>query len=112
MAVTSTGQERSINRQLTVPELREALRVPGDQDEEILGRLLGTASLIVDYNAPLAPGDVRDEAIIRIAAYLYDQPAFSTQPANAYRNSGAESLLRRYVWRSGLVAGSGCYGGR
>lgn len=97
---------------ITVPELRDALRVPDDSDDAILGRVLGAAQTIVDVYATLAAADLRNEAVMLTAAYLYDQPAYSSSPSNAFRNSGAEALLRRYVWRRGLVAGAGCYGDR
>ena len=91
---------------VTVANLREALRLPTGQDEAILTRILGTAAAIVGDTAPNAPETVRDEATIRLASYLYDSPASGTvATANAFRNSGAELLLRRWVVRGAIIAG-------
>ena len=52
---------------------------------------------------------MRDEAIVRMAAYLYDSPtaASGDRYAAAWRNSGAESLVSRWVIRRAIVDGEG-----
>ena len=84
---------------ITAVELRAALRL-GDTPEETTEatRLLATATELVTNHAPDAPDAVANEAVVRLAGYLFDQPfSPSTERyANAFRNSGAASLLVRY----------------
>ena len=81
---------------LTVAQLAAAMRV-GDSAEETaeITRLLGYCSLEVERHAPTAPDVVHNEAAIRLASYLYDQPSTSSRAnfANALRNSGAARML-------------------
>ena len=88
---------------LTIETLGAALRLtdgaePPEPLKGILERLLAVSSEIVTHYGGEPPEPVKDEAQIRIAAYLYDMPdaprgdAFS----NILRNSGADNLLRRY----------------
>ena len=89
---------------VTVADVREALRVTDGQDEAILTRILGAASALVEKEAPGAPDVVKDEATIRVAAYLYDAPTTGTvATANVCRNSGAQLLLRPWVKRGAVV---------
>ena len=93
---------------LTVVGLREALRA-GDSHEEnsILARLLGVAVQTVTRHAPTAPEDVRDEAAVRLAGYLYDQPnaGRGVGYGHALRNSGAAALLLPWrEHRAGVIA--------
>ena len=92
---------------LTIDDLITELRL-GDTTEEraIATRLLGVANQIVEREAPNAPDVLKEEAAIRIAGYLYDQPlaASGARHANAFRNSGALSLLAPYrVMRAGIA---------
>lgn len=88
--------------------LKDALKVAGSDDDAKLTRTLGAADALVEKIAPSAPETIRDEAKIRLAAYMYDQPlAGSVRTANACRNSGAELLLRPWVVRGALIAGAG-----
>ena len=84
---------------LTVPELAAAMRV-GDTAEETaeVTRLLGFATVAVEHHAADCPDVVHNEAAIRLASYLYDQPGTSSRAnfANALRNSGAARLLLPY----------------
>ena len=68
---------------VTVTELAAALRL-GDGEtapvEPLLGiltRLLNVASTTVEAAAPAAPDAVKDESLVRMAAYLYDMPTAS-----------------------------------
>ena len=85
---------------LTPQALAAALRL-GDSAHELAEatRLLAVAQVVVAQRAPDAPEILRDEAIIRIAAYFYDKPFNndSAGHANAMRNSGAGELLLPYV---------------
>ena len=92
---------------VTLTELAAALRL-GDGSTApvgalagILTRLLGVADALVEENAPSCPVPIKDEAIIRLCAYLYDQPtsAPGNRYAAAWRNSGAEALVSRWVER-------------
>ena len=101
--------EATVAVMLTVAQLAAALRV-GDSPEETaeMTRLLGYGTEAVTRFAPDAPAVVLDEALIRLAGYIYDQPerSRSVQYANALRNSGAGSILEPYrVHRAGIVGG-------
>ena len=84
---------------LSVPELAAAMRV-GDSTEETaeVTRLLGFASLTVENYAESAPTIALNEAAIRLASYIYDQPSTSSRAsfANSLRNSGAQRMLLSY----------------
>ena len=99
MAVTIT---------ITVTELLAALRL-GDSAAETAQavRLLAYASTAVTKHAPNAPSVVQNEAVTRLAGYLFDQPFVGRGPAyaNALRNSGAAAILLPYrIHRAGSVA--------
>ena len=86
---------------LTVDQLRNAVRVDDNtESNEILTRLLSVATERVQVNAPGAPEATQNEAVIRFAGYIYDQPNSSAARldySSAFRNSGAASLL--LPWR-------------
>ena len=89
-----------------IGDLAAALRITdGTMPEEpikgILRRLKTVAEAHANIEAPEAPDKVRDEACIRMAAYLYDQPSTGSGLgyANAWRNSGAAALVSRWVRR-------------
>lgn len=92
---------------LTVDQLRTAVRAgPSSADTEILTRLLGVGQALVQVTASNAPETVRDEAVIRVAAYLYDQPNAGSRSnfATAMRSSGAMALLMPWrVHRAGIA---------
>ena len=92
---------------ITVDELRAELRVPSGQDTSRITRLHATARALVDKTAPEAPEAVRSEAIVRIASYIYDQPNYVGSTTDAFRHSGAATLLRRWVQRRGIIVGGG-----
>ena len=84
---------------VTDGQLREAIRV-GDSTEEQtqVARLRIYATTAVMRYAPEAPQEALDEAVIRLAGYLFDQPTITRSGnfANALRNSGAAGILTRY----------------
>ena len=95
---------------LTIEQLRAALRL-SDSAEELAEatRLLTYATEAVTKHAPGAADAAHDEAVVRIAGYLYDQPfaGRGDSYANALRNSGAARMLLPYrVHRAGNVAES------
>ena len=93
---------------LTIESLATAMRLDVPLEPEtnaLLTRLMGVGRAIVDLHAEQAPADVADEAIIRLAAYLYDQPETSpgTRYSMAWKNSGAASLLGPWIVRSASI---------
>ena len=79
----------------------------GDTPEErnLAIEKLAYATHEVERYAPLAPEIVANEAVSRLAGYIYDQPTISGGVgfANALRNSGAARILLPYrVHRAGL----------
>ena len=90
---------------VNVEQLSAALRI-GDgvvatpePIHSILTRLLGVAEAFVELRAPGCPTAVADESVIRMAAYLYDQPTAGAEGrySDAWRNSGASALVARWV---------------
>ena len=85
---------------LAIDELRGALRL-GDSVEESaeLRRLLAFCTLAVEKHAPDAPDLAHNEAAVRLAGYLFDQPTAGRGMAyaNALRFSGAQAML--LPWR-------------
>ena len=92
---------------ITVAQLAGAMRVgdgvtaPAEPVLGILTRALGVADAFIDLNAEDAPEAIKDEARVRMAAYLYDAPTAGQGErfANAWRNSGAAALVSRWVVR-------------
>ena len=85
---------------LTVDQLRDGVRAGDTQQEtDVLTRLLAVATAMVEKHAPNAPEAVQNEAVVRVASYLFDQPNASARQAysSAFRNSGARGLL--LPWR-------------
>ena len=90
---------------LGITELVAALRL-SDSPEELAEatRLLEYATEAVTKHVPTAPDAIHNEAVRRLAGYLYDQPEASRGDAysNALRNSGAARMLLPYrVHRAG-----------
>ena len=98
---------------VTLQKLAGALRIgdgestPENPEYDILTRLLSVATELVERAAPGAPEDIRDEATVRTAGYLYDQPTAGRRGgyANAIANSGAGSLL--LPWREHRAGSTG-----
>ena len=84
---------------LTQAQLSAVLRL-GDSTEELgeVERLLSYATEAVTKHAPDAPEATANEAAVRLAAYLFDQPNAGKGDgyANAMRNSGAGRILLPY----------------
>ena len=84
---------------VTTETLIQALRLGDTPDERAIAeRLLAAAQEIVDREAPRAPEVLQDEAIIRLVGYWFDMPqaARGAGFANAFRNSGAQSIVAPY----------------
>lgn len=94
---------------VTINSLAVELRIVAAADEtldaglsEVLTRLLATCNGIINgrvVNASTLPEWARDEAVVRLAGYLYDKPNSTPGAgyANAFLNSGAESVLKPYL---------------
>ena len=86
-----------------------ALRL-GDTAEELaeVTRLLAYATEAVTKHVPTAPDVAHNEAVRRLAGYLYDQPEASRDAAysNALRNSGAARMLLPYRIHGAGIAGA------
>ena len=69
--------------------------------------LLAYSTEAVTHHAPDAPDVVHNEAVYRLAGYIYDRPFASadTRFANAMRNSGAASALLPYRMHNAGTAG-------
>ena len=84
---------------LTATQLRDALRLGTDADTLAqVTRLLAVATAAVEEHAPAAPDAFKDEAVVRLAGYWFDQPNFAegSGTAAALRNSGAGDLLLKH----------------
>ena len=90
---------------VTSIQLAGAIRVgdgvaePVEPELSIVRRVLGIAQEMIESRAPDAPEPVKDEATVRLAAYLYDfppAPRGGDMYANVFVNSGAGSLLSRW----------------
>ena len=81
--------------------LGDGVTAPTEPVAGILSRLMGVSEAFVELQASFAPAAVQDEAVVRMVAYLYDAPtaARGDRYAAAWRNSGAESLVSRWVER-------------
>ena len=92
---------------ITVAELQAALRL-GDTAEETAQatRLLSYATEAVTKHAPNAPEVVQNEAVVRLAGYMFDQPfAGGGRFTQSLRNSGAAAILLPYrAHRAGSTA--------
>ena len=87
---------------VTTGELSIALRLSADgtglsvAQTAILARLVGVGDAHVDLLIPRAPAEIKDECVIRLAAYLYEAPVGRRDSyANAWVNSGAGALASR-----------------
>ncbi len=94
---------------LTAAQLEAALGV----ETELATRLLGVATELVKRYAPDAPDTVQNEAVIRTAGYLHEQPgaairsesagdistSYAATHLSALRHSGGMSLLSPWKQR-------------
>ena len=90
----------TINRAELAVELRIATTTAEDLPEgqgAVLDRLLSTASALVTNYAPNAPDAIHNEALVRVAGWLYDtDPAEARRATSPVQHSGASSLLAPY----------------
>ena len=92
---------------LTLTELAAAMRLgdgataPTPPLDGILARLLGVGTATAELLAPGAPSAVQDEAVTRMAGYIYDMPAAARNSgyASAWNNSGAAALCGPWIVR-------------
>ena len=91
---------------ITRANLAQRIRLGRTQAElDEAEELLTYATEAVTHHAPDAPDVVHNEAVYRLAGYIYDRPFASvgTRFSNALHNSGAASALLPYrVHRLGL----------
>ena len=89
--------------------LGDGENAPTEPVAGLLSRLLGVSQAFVQIAAPDAPEAIADEATIRMTATLYDAPtaAAGDRYAAAWRNSGAEALVSRWVVRRAGSEGEG-----
>ncbi len=97
--------------------LRAALNLKPGVDDEPVQRVGAVAAALVERYAPAAPQAVKDEAVIRAAGWLADQPpavaketvgpmSVEYMPArqSALRHSGAMAMLSPWkVRRAGAI---------
>lgn len=97
---------------VTVGKLAVVLRIQDDATAAvaephmtILADLLKWARAEVAAQAPRAPEDSQDQAIYTLCGYVYDVPtaARGTAYANAWDNSGAKHILRRWITRRAVL---------
>ena len=84
---------------LTIAQFIRDARIGATADELALAKdRVAYATQAVLQHAPSAPDIVHNEAVSRLAAYIYDQPSISGGAAfaNAMRNSGASRILLPY----------------
>ena len=84
---------------ITRAQLAARIRLGRTQTElDETDELLAYATEAVQHHAPDAPDVVQNEAVYRLAGYVYDRPFASgdTRFSNALRNSGAASALLPY----------------
>ena len=100
---------------VTLIQLAAALRLgdgetaPTEPVAGLLSRLLGVSQAFVAIAAPEAPEGIADEATVRMTAYLFDSPtaASGDRYSAAWRNSGSEALVSRWVVRRAGSEGEG-----
>ena len=89
---------------ITISELAVAIRLSTDPtgdlaepDLGILTRERTVAEAMIERYAPGAPVGVKDEAAVLMVGNLYEMPVSKRDHNNAFRKSGAMSLLA--FWR-------------
>ena len=96
---------------ITVADLLAALRLGTSTEETAeVTRLLAYSTEAVTQQAPQATDTAMNEAVRRLAGYLFDQPEASRGDgySNALRNSGAQRMLLPYrLHRAGYADSTG-----
>ena len=97
---------------VTVSQLAVALRITTDPNAavpepelDILTRIQSWATDEIAGRAPNAPANYADQALVVLAGYVHDRPPADrgSAYANAWENSGASDILRRWVTRRGVL---------
>lgn len=97
-----------------VKKLAVNLRISTDETQlvqqpynNILTAILNWAIETIDANAPTATEASKDLAVYQLCGYIYDKPASARGEAysNAWTNSGAADILRRFIQRRAIVVG-------
>ena len=89
---------------ISARDLAVALRAVADMSELAepmlteMTRLLGSATAMVESYAELAPSAVQNEAVVRLAGWLWDSPP-SRSFGNPMDSSGARAILAPYRTR-------------
>ena len=89
---------------VTVEDLAIALRLSADGTGveagqlAVITRLLGVGEAHIELLISNAPDAIKDECVIRLSTYIFDQPPAGRRDAyaNAWVNSGAGSLASRW----------------
>ena len=101
---------------VTLGQLAVALRLqtsptatPSDAYESILERLLAVGGALVETFGASAPEAIKDEATVRVAAYLFDQPnaGIRANYGAAWSNSGAAALVAPWSSRRAMPLAAG-----
>lgn len=93
MAVTLTTQKLAYRMRL-VADTETALAEP---QLSVVNAILDAATALVQRYAPNAPSAIMDEAVSRLAGFMYDTPpSGSRQWQNPMQQSGATALLSGY----------------
>ena len=90
---------------LTRAQLAVALHVDDDDTDQAaqLDRVLDTASALVEAVTEDAPVEVANEAVVRVAGWLFDTDPAMPKNGDPLKASGAAQLLAR--WRPITLAG-------
>ena len=97
---------------LSLAQLASSLRLtdgtaaPGEPIDSELTRLQAAATALIDKRTADAPQEVRNEAVVLLTGYWYDQApaAQGDQHMSAWRYSGAASLLAPWtIRRTGIT---------
>ena len=74
---------------------------------QVVTRLHAMAETLIEDRASPAPAAIKDLAIVSIAAYQYDRPSATPGAgySNIWENSGAGSMLARWVQRRAVAIG-------
>ena len=90
---------------LSLADLKLALRVEGDEFDDMLTRNLAAANERIERTAPGTPTATKGEAAIRFVAFLFEGPdSNEISQAGAWRRCGAAGLLSPWtVRRAGTI---------
>ena len=94
---------------ITASDLALALRIDSANSDQVkqVERLREYAVKAVEDYAPSAPAEIQNEAVVRLAGYLFDTPFQQFRGnQNAFRNAGSAGILDRYREIGASVVGS------